>query len=82
MLRKRQESLTASDTASDQALYIAQLRYSEGENELIDVLNIQQRVFGSRSNLVVIERAVLSQYVDLSLALGGDWRAGEPLQAE
>lgn len=82
VLRKRQESLTASDTASDRALYIAQLRYSEGENELIDVLNIQQRVFGSRSNLVVIERAVLSQYVDLSLALGGDWRAGEPLQAE
>lgn len=75
VLRDRRRSLAAADEASDRALQTAQLRYSEGENELIDFLNIQQRVFGSRSDLVAIERAQLVQYVDLCLALGGDWRA-------
>ena len=62
--------MLTSDEASDRALYIAQLRFDEGENELIDVLNIQQRVFGTRSSLVAIQRAVLTHYIDLSLALG------------
>lgn len=77
VLRQRRASLIASDRASDRALYIAQLRFDEGENELIDVLNIQQRVFGTRSSLVAIQRAVLANYIDLSLALGGDWRSAD-----
>lgn len=81
VLRQRRAALIASDRASDRALYIAQLRFDEGENELIDVLNIQQRVFGTRSSLVAIQRAVLVQYIDLSLALGGDWRAADAIAA-
>jgi NodT family efflux transporter outer membrane factor (OMF) lipoprotein len=77
ILRERRRALLTSDEASDRALYIAQLRFDEGENELIDVLNIQQRVFGTRSSLVAIQRSVLTHYIDLSLALGGDWRSPE-----
>ncbi len=77
ILRERRRALLTSDEASGRALYIAQLRFDEGENELIDVLNIQQRVFGTRSSLVAIQRSVLTHYIDLSLALGGDWRSPE-----
>jgi len=82
VLRRRYNALSEANNASGQALRIAQLRFDEGENELIDVLNIQQRVFGSRSSFVAIESSVLAQYVNLSLALGGDWRPAEAVPGE
>ncbi|MGJ8664541.1 MAG: TolC family protein [Marinicella sp.] len=52
---------------------IAQIRYKEGETDLLDVLTIQQRVTSAESNLIAIKRAVLEQRVNLHLALGGNW---------
>lgn len=82
ILRRRYNALAEASRASDQALRIAQLRFDEGENELIDVLNIQQRRFGARSSFVAIERSALTQYIDVSLALGGDWRAADVAPGE
>ncbi|GAB5379714.1 MAG: efflux transporter outer membrane subunit [Aliiglaciecola sp.] len=73
VLRERKIALTTVLVESEKALNIANLQYNEGEISLLDVLTIQQRVFSARSNLLSIERASLSQFVDLNLALGGGW---------
>ncbi len=72
LAERRVAQQTARESSQD-ALRIAQLRYSEGETDLIDVLSIQQRVFAAQSNLLAIHRAQAVQYVQLSLALGGHW---------
>jgi NodT family efflux transporter outer membrane factor (OMF) lipoprotein len=73
-LRERRASLETSTEQSRNALRLSNLQYQEGEIDLIDVLSIQQRVFGAESSLIAIRRAHLNQYLELSLALGGDWR--------
>lgn len=73
VLRERKAALTTVLQASEKALKIANLQFEEGEISLLDVLTIQQRVFSARSNLLSIERASLSQFIDLNLALGGAW---------
>jgi NodT family efflux transporter outer membrane factor (OMF) lipoprotein len=73
VLRERKAALTTALQESEKALKIANLQFDEGEISLLDVLTIQQRVFSARSNLLSIERASLSQFIDLNLALGGSW---------
>ncbi len=51
----------------------AQWPYAEGEFDLINVLNIQQRLFAAERNLVTIRRVRIEQWAALNLALGGDW---------
>ncbi len=72
-LENREKLLTAAAQESQKALDIAQIRYKEGETDLLDVLTIQQRVTSAESNLIAIKRAVLEQRVNLHLALGGNW---------
>lgn len=74
VLRTRAEALRESADEANTALRIARLRYDEGETDLLDVLTIQQRVFSADSNLVNVERARLDEWVNLNLALGGDWQ--------
>lgn len=73
VLRNRAEALRESADEANTALRIARLRYDEGETDLLDVLTIQQRVFSADSNLVNVERARLDEWINLNLALGGDW---------
>jgi NodT family efflux transporter outer membrane factor (OMF) lipoprotein len=73
VLRKREAALTTVVVESEEALRIANLQFNEGEISLLDVLILQQRVFSARSNLLSINRASLTQFVDLNLALGGSW---------
>ena len=77
VLRDRQRALDAAKTESEEALRLAQLRFNAGESDLLDVLAIQQRVFTAQRNALSVQRLQLDQYVDLNLALGGDWRAAE-----
>jgi len=74
VLKERNDALTESLKAAEEALRIANLQFSEGEIALIDVLSIQQRMFSARRNLLSIQRTALSQHVNLNLALGGDWK--------
>lgn len=74
VLRQRIVSIDRSIAEARNALRIAQLRFEEGESDLLDVLTIQQRVFGAEANGISVSRALLDQYTTLSLALGGDWQ--------
>lgn len=73
VLRDRSASLRVAAEEANKALRIARLRYDEGETDLLDVLTIQQRVFSSDADLVSIERSRLDAWINLNLALGGDW---------
>lgn len=73
VLVDRLSSLSEAAAEANEAYRIARLRYDEGETDLIDVLTIQQRVFAAESNLAAVQRLLLDQRVNLSLALGGSW---------
>ena len=78
VLEQRRDALTEAYTESKEALRITEVLFKEGENDLLSVLQVQQRVYGAESNLLSVERSRLSQFVDLNLALGGDWRGVSP----
>ena len=69
----RAVDLDEASSEADKAFRIANLRYKEGESDLLDVLTIQRRVIAAKSNLLSIERQQLEQRVNLHLAMGGDW---------
>ena len=74
-LERRKVFLEQASEASDEALRLAQLQYDVGEIDLLSVLQLQQAAFGARSNLLTLRRLELDQYIDLNLALGGDWQS-------
>ncbi len=73
VLRERDAALNQAAGQARKAFGIAQLRYNEGETDLLDLLTIQRRVFTAESNHIGVERARLDQWVNLNLALGGSW---------
>jgi len=73
VLKQRQQQLIIVQKEAAEAYRIANLRYTEGEINLLDVLSIQQRLINAQSNLVTVNRLLLDQRVNLYLALGGDW---------
>ena len=73
VLRRRRVELEQSAAQANEALRLAQLRYNEGETDLIDVLNILNRVLGAESSLITVKRSQLTERVNLNLALGGSW---------
>ncbi|MCH9646592.1 MAG: efflux transporter outer membrane subunit [Deltaproteobacteria bacterium] len=74
ILSRRREELTIAAKEAKEAHRIADLRYREGESDLLDVLGARQRVIAADSNLVSVERQLLDQRVNLHLALGGNWQ--------
>lgn len=73
VVQQRLVELKEAASEAENAFRIANLRYEEGEEELLNVLTIQQRVIGARSSLSTVERLLLEQRVNLNLALGGSW---------
>ncbi|MEM7458500.1 MAG: efflux transporter outer membrane subunit [Pseudomonadota bacterium] len=73
VLKDRSVQLETAASQARNALRIANLRYEEGETDLLDVLTIQQRVLSNEGDVVSIERAQLDEWVGLNLALGGSW---------
>lgn len=71
--RTREVELRVARDSAREAFRIANLRHKEGESELLDVLSIQQRLASAESNLILIQRLLLEQRVNLYLALGGSW---------
>ncbi len=73
-LGRRRSALEVATKETENALRLSNLQYKEGEIDLIDLLSVQQRLFGAQSNLIALKRAQLNQYLEINLALGGDWR--------
>lgn len=73
VLAERELILEMAAEQAGTAYALAQLQYSEGEIDLIDVLNFQQRLFSAERNLVAVRRQRIDQWVALNLALGGSW---------
>nr|WP_070959896.1 efflux transporter outer membrane subunit [Hyphomonas sp. Mor2] len=73
VLKDRAVQLEQAAAEANNALRIVNLRYEEGETDLLDVLTIQQRVLSNEGDVVSIERAQLDEWVALNLALGGSW---------
>ncbi|PHR93614.1 MAG: hypothetical protein COA69_02955 [Robiginitomaculum sp.] len=74
VLRERKGNLSEAVSEINTALKIAEVRFNEGESDLLEVLQIQQRKFGAQSNLISLERSELDQFINLNLALGGNWK--------
>jgi len=74
VLADRETALLEVQTQSNKAYHIAEIRYNEGESDLLDTLQIQQQFFAAESNLLSIKRSQLEQRVNLYLSLGGSWQ--------
>ncbi|MEH6758924.1 MAG: TolC family protein [Parasphingorhabdus sp.] len=77
-LGRRRIALETATKETENALRLSNLQYKEGEIDLIDLLSVQQRLFGAQSNLLALKRAQLNQYLEINLALGGNWRVIAP----
>ena len=73
VIAQREVDLEVAARESEKAFRIASLRYEEGEEDLLSVLTIQQRVISAKSALSSVERLLLEQRINLNLALGGSW---------
>jgi NodT family efflux transporter outer membrane factor (OMF) lipoprotein len=73
VLRDREVFLNEVLVQRNKAYTIANLRYKEGESDLLDTLTFQQKAIAAKSNLLSIKRLQLEQRVNLYLALGGSW---------
>lgn len=73
ILANRENELNEVLRQSRKAYRIADLRYKEGETELLDTLQIQQQAIAAESNLLSIKRLQLEQRINLYLSLGGSW---------
>ncbi|MEM7003385.1 MAG: efflux transporter outer membrane subunit [Pseudomonadota bacterium] len=73
VLARRVNALEEAAVAQNRAFNLAQLRYEEGETNLLDVLTIQSDTLAADSNLVSARRQQLDEWVRLNLALGGHW---------
>lgn len=73
---ERQEDVQHSVIEQAQAaLQLAELRYREGADELLSVLDAQRTLFQAQDQLVQIRLSRLDAALDLYLALGGGWQA-------
>ncbi|MBV1891867.1 MAG: efflux transporter outer membrane subunit [Gammaproteobacteria bacterium] len=73
VLSERKATLSEVSRQSAMAYEISQIRYVEGEIDLLDTLTIQREAITAESSLVSIKRAQLDQQIDLYLSLGGNW---------
>ncbi len=72
-LQERGGYLVEAEDAATETLRLAQLRYQAGESDLLDVLTLRQRAFGTSRARLANQRARLDARLDLYLALGGNY---------
>lgn len=62
---------------AERSLRLAELRYREGADDLLSVLDAQRTLFSGQDRLVQLRQARLTNAVDLYRVLGGGWQAPE-----
>lgn len=65
-------------TAAQEVVRLAQVRYRKGMVNYLDVLDAQRTVLTAETQLVLTERARLTEMVSLFKALGGGWGPASP----
>ena len=73
IVAERAAALIEAAAAQNRALELAQLRYQEGETDLLDVLLVQSNTLSADSAAVTVRREQLDEWINLNLALGGSW---------
>ena len=73
VLAGREITLEEVSRQSAKAYQISEIRYKEGEIDLLDTLTIQREAIMAESTLLSVKRAQLDQQIDLYLSLGGSW---------
>lgn len=71
--RERRARLAAARDASRDAWRLAQLRYREGVEDFLTVLDAERSLLAIEDQLAVSEIALAQRLVDIHLALGGGW---------
>jgi NodT family efflux transporter outer membrane factor (OMF) lipoprotein len=66
-------------TAAQEVVRLAQVRYRKGMVNYLDVLDAQRTVLTAETQLVLTERARLTEMVSLFKALGGGWEPASPI---
>ena len=69
-LERRQAAILAQ---AERTLHLTEVRYREGSDDLLSLLEAQRSLFQARDQLVQQRQARLDAAVDLYLALGGGW---------
>ncbi|MBN9429206.1 MAG: efflux transporter outer membrane subunit [Burkholderiales bacterium] len=64
---------------AQRSLQLAELRYREGAEELLTVLDAQRTLFQAQDQLAQLRLARLGSALDLFKALGGGWQAPQPV---
>jgi outer membrane protein, multidrug efflux system len=78
----QQEALQREvETQAREALRLAEIRYREGVDDLLTVLDAQRTLFAAQDQLSQIRRGRLEAAVDLYKALGGGWSAADTARA-
>lgn len=76
--RNRRQALMQADIVEQarQTLRLAELRYREGSDDLLTVLDAQRTLFAAQDTQAGLQRDRLVAAVDLAKALGGGWQRG------
>ncbi|PSJ43842.1 hypothetical protein C7H85_16040 [Zobellella endophytica] len=63
-------------TEARETLRLTEIRYREGAEELLSLLDAQRTLFGAEEQLAILRQGRLDASLDLVKALGGGWQAG------
>jgi NodT family efflux transporter outer membrane factor (OMF) lipoprotein len=78
-LESRTRSLQTASDAARETLRLSELRYDEGSQSLLDLINVRDRADAAEAQLIATRRAKLEQWIVLHQALGGDPTRSQPL---
>ena len=76
--RERQRRLAAARAASQQASELALLRYREGVEDFLTVLDAERRLLETENELARSQIAATQNLIAIHLALGSGWDAAQP----
>ncbi len=78
-LASRARALQTASDAARETLRLGELRYNEGSQSLLDLINVRDRADLAESQLIANQRARLEQWIVLHQALGGDPTRATPV---
>ncbi|MDR3088169.1 MAG: TolC family protein [Azoarcus sp.] len=79
---RQEEAQTQILTEADRSLQLAELRYREGADDLLAVLDAQRTRFSVQDQLAQLRLARLTNAVNLYKTLGGGWRAEDSVASD